>query len=152
MKNIKYIIVLFVTVILSSCYEEEHFLDNNSTSNGNYFAVIQSVSVDNVPEIGGFAVGETAKIVVDYWSLDPVKELELFDVVEDTLENKVETMILTTPSNYVVNSKPAKVSLDYIVPVVPPNFNKGRRLVLKVFVINENGLVSEKSTEIKVLK
>ncbi len=145
MKNIKYIIVLSIAVILSSCYEEEHFLDGNATSDGKYFPVIQSVSIDNIPEIDSFAVGETVKIVVKYWSKDPIKELVLFDNIDD-----VVTLISTTPYTYSYDTESAaeKVTLDYQVPVG----SNGKEVGLLVGVINENGLAREKTTSIKVLK
>ncbi len=144
MKNLKYIIVLFVTVILSSCYEEEHFLDNNATSDGRYFPVIQTVSVDNTPEIDSFAVGETVKIIVKYWSTDPIKELVLFDNIDD-----VVTLISTTPYTYSYDAESAaeKVTLDYQVPAG----SNGKEVGLLVGIINENGLSREKTTSIKVL-
>ena len=144
MKNIKLITFLFLTSLLvTSCYEETYWVDENVTSEGKHFPVISTLLVDNTPESGTFAEGESAQISVFYWSIDPIKELQLMQTVDS-----VETMVDVKPyaSNFDDLKQTDKMTFSYLVP----SGTTGTEIPLRIIVVNTNGLTRDKSTTITV--
>lgn len=129
--------------VLSSCYKEEYFLDDNTTSNGRHFPVLQTVVVDNEPETG-FTEGSTVEIVVHYFSVDPILQYELYE----TVGAGSEALYSTTPYKYTYDpdTQSEVVTLNYVVPAG----SSGEGIGLNVVIVNENGLVANKSTSIDV--
>jgi hypothetical protein len=140
MKIFKYLFFSAVLMVgMSSCYDEEYFLDENTTSDGRHFPVIQTVS----PE-GNFNEGETINLVMQYWSQDPVDKHELYA----TVGSGSETLYSTTEYVYGYDSETGGevVSLPYVIPAGA----SGQSISFRIIVINENELFRQKTTSIDV--
>jgi len=140
MKKYKNILLLvLIGFSLSSCYKEEYFLDDNVTSDGFHYPVIQLLSVD-----GNLTEGSSVNVMVQYFSNDPVKELVLY-----AIENGVESLKSTTPYVYSYDAEASAeiMTLNYTVAAG----TSGTTVTLKVVVLTENGLSKEKTVKIDIL-
>ena len=143
MKRIYIVLLAGMAFWLSSCYEQQTWVDANVTEGGKYFPVIQLMTVSNTPASGSFAVGAEVKVAVQYWSVDPVKSLDLYSTVNGT-----ESLFSSTPYSYSydADAKAEIMTLSYTVPAAAA----GSTVNLKVKVLCENDLSREKSTVISV--
>lgn len=144
MKNIKILVLLVtVSIILSSCYKETYWVDDNVTSEGKHFPVIQSTYINNTPASGKFAEGAVVEFGIRYWSIDPIKEFQLFATLDGT-----ETLASTTP--YSLSFNPETSAEDRIINYTVPAGSSGKTIGLKCVVVNDNGLTRTASRNISV--
>ncbi len=140
MKIFRYLFFSAVFMVaLSSCYEEEYFLDDNTTSDGRHFPVIQTIVIE-----GSGNEGETINLVMHYFSQDPVDKYELYAKVG----SDSEALYSTTDYSYDYDEETESevVSLPYVIPAG----SSGQKVSFRIVVINENELYREKSTSINV--
>lgn len=145
MKILKHILVFGAAMILlSSCYKEDYFLDDNTTSDGKHFPIVQSVEVSNEPN-SGFVEGNTVELTVHYWSEDPILQYELYE----TVGAGSETLYSTTPYQFTYDEEAQSevVTLTYEVPAG----SSGQSIVLNVVLVNENGLTKSKSATVDIM-
>lgn len=133
--NIKLLLALalVISVGLTSCYKESNWLADNAELTGNHFPIIQSTSI----ETENFAVGETVSVKCNYWSIDEVEKLELYASVDGA----DEALYSSTPytHNYDPETRTDVAFLDYTIP----DGSEGTEIVLRVVVVNTNGLTSK---------
>jgi len=143
MKKIYIVLVLGMTFWMSSCYEQQTWVDANVTEGGKYYPVIQLFTVSNTPAGGNFTVGSEAQLKLQYWSVDPVKSLDLYATVGGN-----SGLFSSTPYSYSYSADVGAevVTLTYTVP----SEAAGSSVDLKVVVACENGLSREKSVKITV--
>lgn len=140
MKFIKlFLFLLGTSLLMTSCYKESNWLDENSTTDGNYYPVIQKMTVEAPNE--NAMEGDSVNITTYYWSKDPIKELQFF--VDDNL-----TTTWAHTDSFDEEAYAQKTSFLYIVPSLPDSTTVN----FLVKVINENGLEKEKATSILVIK
>lgn len=140
----KYILMIVgFVLLLSSCYEQQTWVDKNVKEGGNYYPYIQLVDVSNLPESGLFTEGDAVDVRVQYWSVDPVSSLDLYATVNGT-----EGLVSSTPYTYSFDaeSNAEVTTLAYTVPTG----SSGTNIDLRVVVVNENELTREKTTSISV--
>jgi len=140
----KYIfLILGAVLFLSSCYEQQTWVDKNVKEGGNYYPFIQKVEISNTPESGNFAVGDAVDVRVQYWSVDPIASLDLYATV-----NGEESLASSNPYAYSFDeeSQAEVTTLSYTVP----DGSSGTNIDLRVVVVNENELTREKTTAISV--
>lgn len=139
MRNILFI--LFSALLITSCYEETDWVEENSTTNGYHYPMIQDVLV--VAEQDSFAAGDVVPLEVYFWSRDEVKELDLSQTIDD-----VETLLSTSAPNttYDVERNVDKMEMSYTVPAD----TEGKDITLSVVVRTIHDLTRTKSTTVKV--
>lgn len=140
MKLIKNTIILScLLALVTSCYEEEQWLEDNIETEGKNYPVIQSVGVE-----GELAPGNTLNLIMHYWSSDPILRYDLYDSVA-----MVSNQQLYSSTDYVYNydeeTGSEVVTLPYTIPstVVDTSI-----VILRVAIVNENGLSREVVTSL----
>lgn len=140
MKIFKYICAFAVLMIsLSSCYEEESFVEENSTSTGEYSPVIQSVD----PQ-GDYTAGSGLSVVVHYWSEGTIDYHELYSAVGSEAD---AALYSTTDyvNNYDSEAGSEVVNLDY---TIPSDVVAGDTVFLTVTTYNENARSASRTAQV----
>lgn len=128
--------LLSVGLLFSSCYKEEDWVADNSTTEDKYFPVIQKVTVST----DMVATGDTSFVKVYFWSHDDIKNVELWE--NDALYTSWDFVDSFDTLAY------AQVkSFDYVAPAVADT----TAFTLKVIVNNVNGLDRTKSVDVTVV-
>ncbi|UII24418.1 hypothetical protein LVD15_13915 [Fulvivirga maritima] len=137
MKKILYIFL--VLTIMTSCYDEEYFIDDNTTTNGDHYPVIQSLVVE-----GEMVSGNSLNLIMHYWSLDAIDHFELYS----TEPEQDEALVASIPYQYSYDEETESevITISYEIPTV----SSGAEIDLRVLVINENGLERETTTSITI--
>ena len=141
MNKIKLLLLLLVVGLLfSSCYKEEDWLADNSTTEEKFFPVVQNVfsSVDSMKS------GDTSIISVKYWSHDEIKEIELW-ANEGGEDRKVSTWSYVDSFDDEAHAE--VTNLDYIAP----SFSDTTVVTIKAIVNNVNGLSKFRTVSLVVL-
>ncbi|MEE9439079.1 MAG: hypothetical protein V3V14_08780 [Saprospiraceae bacterium] len=145
MKNIKLTLFLslILTVVFSSCYKEESWVDKNVKESLGSVPFIQGLSIDNVPESGMFIEGSVAQIALQYWSIDDVKNIEVFATI-DGQESLSETHPFIDSYN---DELAAQLQMfDYTIPAG----TSGMTIDLRVVVNTDRDLFRDKTVTISV--
>ena len=144
MRNIKFIL-LFTTIIMafSSCYKQDTWIDRNVKEGGHFFPKIQGLSVVNTPD-EGFNEGDVVQLALQYWSIDPVKSLNVYAKVGDADE------VLDKAHAYVDSFDAEAGAQIQILEYTIPSGASGKDIGLRVEVETDAGLTREKSTSISV--
>ncbi|UII23589.1 hypothetical protein [Fulvivirga ligni] len=139
MKTLYIIFSVLVLSSLTSCYEEEYFLDDNSTSENKHFPVVQSVVVE-----GEVDEDSSINLLTHYWSQDPIDHYELYS----TVEGGEESLVLEMPYQYNFDEEAGSelVSLPYTIP----SSTSGKTIDFRVLIVNQNGLSKDRTTSITV--
>ncbi|TNE61228.1 MAG: hypothetical protein EP344_06230 [Bacteroidetes bacterium] len=136
------LLALLLGLVLSGCYKEPNWLDDNVTTGKGNYPVIATLTLANG---NSFSIGETAQLDLRYWSLDPIKEIQLYSVIDGT-----ENLESSSPhvANFAEDSQTDKMILDYTVPSVPNDITE---ITLKVTIVNENTLTRSSTVKINVV-
>ncbi len=134
-----WVLVLGVILIMSSCYKEKYWLDDNADWTGAYYPVIQRVTAD--PSTA--AVGDTVTVTVKYWSLDEVDRIELYHNASGD-----EELYSSTPfeDHFSVEENVQVLPLTYIVPAEAA----GKKVTLRVAVVTKKDVEKSASTTVTV--
>lgn len=135
-------LVLFLaTLFLSSCYEEDPWLEDNITSTGEKFPVIYM----NEFESGTYSSGDVVEVVLEFFSEGELDKIVLYETIGNSEKRKV------SESAYVPAFSERKaldtLALSYTVPVVADTVD----IVLSAEAINTNGLTKESSQEFEAI-
>lgn len=141
MKNI-YFIALILTVLITACHDEPDWLGDNTTTEGNHFPVIGTLTASSTTVSSGGSI----ELDMRYWSLDPIRETALIEKAEGAADF---TIVDTYPYtfNFNAETQDEQLIMTYIAPAVSDTseYEVGAR------VINENGLTRERTVSITVL-
>lgn len=138
MKKISFIPVTILSLLmasfLSSCYEEEVWLEDNIDPSGEYFPVIYMNDLDNEYE-----ADEAVTVVLEYFSLGTLEEIVLYQQVGE--EN--EEVVLSTPPNGAFSQKKSQdtLAITYTVPMIADTVD----ISLRAEARNANGLTKSSS-------
>lgn len=138
MKNILF--VLFSVLLVTSCYEETDWVEDNSTTNGHHFPMIQDV----IPESDTVQAGATVAVNVYFWSRDEVKELDFLQTINGT-----ETL-LSTSAPQVTYDEERNVDVMNFSYTVPDTSMAGSSITLTSVVRTVHDLTRSKSASIVV--
>jgi hypothetical protein len=122
---------LFASVI-TSCYQESNWLADHAELTGNHYPIIQRTSVN----ADTAEVGQSLEVTCHFWSIDEIESLELYASVG----GGDEMLYSSSPyeHNYDPETRTDVARLEYIVPTG----TEGSMIVLRVVVVNANGLTS----------
>lgn len=141
MKNRIYSLLTFVMLgmMISSCYEEPDFLSEIVTSEGRNFPVIADFTL--LTTGSPFKEGTKVDLDLDYWSLDEIATIKLYQRVDGAAPTEVASYNHTT--NFQADSQTDQILMSYTIPVIAGATGK---IVLDAEVINVNGLIRNTST------
>ncbi|WP_367388563.1 hypothetical protein [Lewinella sp. LCG006] len=144
MKSIHISIFLSLLVVgFSSCYEEPDWLAENVTPGRGNFPVISTFGTTNGSE---FAAGETVQLDLRFFSVDEIDRIVLSSII-DAVETEEETFAYTP--NFAEDSQTDKLLMSYTIPAnLPATVTK---VILKVEIINKNGLTRDASVTVDIL-
>ncbi len=137
MKYIFSIIVL--SLVMSSCYKETYWLDNNVDTDGSFYPQIQRVTASNSAP----SEGESITVTVKYWSRDAVKQVDLYHNPGGS-----EALFSSNPyEDHFVQEENIEVwPLSYTVPAG----TSGQEITLRVSVVTDKDVEKSYTTKIKV--
>ncbi len=75
------IIILCGMLTMTSCYEKEYWVDDNTTSEGKHFPVIAKLAVDSD---GPYVVGDQLSVDLFYWSVDEIQKVDFYTALQIT--------------------------------------------------------------------
>lgn len=146
MKDIKikysFLAVLFSSIMLSSCFEEDNFLDDNLTLTGNHFPVIASFSVDTKSV---YVINEVVTdAILSYWTEGSIKQINVYN----TIGSGTKDIVSTTPysANFIDSLRTDVFVFDYDIPNVEPRTS----IKIEVEVENVNGLTKADDFDISL--
>lgn len=138
MKKISFIPIIFVSLLmiglLSSCYEEDVWLEDNIITTGEYFPVIYMNDLNSE-----YQADEAVSVVLEYFSLGTLEEIVLYQKVGE----EDEEVVLSTPPNGAFSERKAQdtLALTYTVPMITDTVD----ITLRAEAINANGLTKSSS-------
>lgn len=143
MKNITYLIILLValTAGIASCKKSTDYLATDSTPTGGYLPVSTNALIDvaNNTTIGTtatstkYAPGAEVKTELQFFSVDPIKEINLYATVGTGSRNKMNTY------PYAKAYSPIKKLDTLLVPYsVPAGTASGTTIKLDYEILNAN--------------
>jgi hypothetical protein len=128
MKNL--IIAFALLFSLVGCYKESNFLDDTAVGTGKFFPNVFFNTLNST-----YAVGDTVRCNVEFWSKDKIKEIRIYDSIGLTSRKIVATL----PPTAAFSALKATDTLLYNYKV-PPGLAVNSVVRLDVVVENENGL------------
>lgn len=126
--------VLLTTLLLTSCYEEEVWLEDNITATGEYYPVIYMNDLNSE-----YQSGEAVAVVLEYFSLGTLEEIVLYQQVG---ENDEEMVSSNSPQGAFSEKKALDtLAISYTVPAFPDSVD----ITLRAEAVNTNGLTNSSS-------
>ena len=132
MKNIvKLVLVGCISLGVSSCYNDDTWLEENMEETGRSVPLIASfTSADQ-----SFAPGTEITLDLRFWSNDPIEQIDFFAQVEGYPELD-DLRVIPYEEAYSALSRTDSLLIRYTIPDVPSGTDFGFQVVVK----NENGL------------
>jgi len=94
MKNIIFFILLLLSMA-AGCKKSTNFIADESTHSGGYLPVSTNALLDMADNVAinnrSYAAGATFKTELQFFSVDPVKEINLYETIGTAAKNKVAT-------------------------------------------------------------
>jgi len=91
MKNTSFIV--FLLLLLGACKKSTNFIADNSTHSGGYLPVSTNALVDMADNLAisnrAYVAGTTFKTELQFFSVDPVKEINLYETIGTGVKNRV---------------------------------------------------------------
>ncbi len=131
--KISFFLLSMLLIGFSSCYEEPDWLGDNSTTEGKNFPVIAGFDLETEGET--FAEGSTIQLDLDFWSLDPIASIRLYEHIDGG--DAVEVASFGYTPNFQDDSQTDELIMTYTIPTLPADTVQ---ITLDAEVINENGL------------
>ena len=132
MKNIHFILLFGIALLVSSCYKEETWVDKNVKEGGKFFPKIASFAKINPGS--DFYFGDEIDFELNYWSQDDVDSIYL-------LENGIEYNRIPYESAY---SK--QTHMDSTILTYTAHELNAKSIVIASKVVNVNKLESSSSS------
>lgn len=126
-------ILAIVVFSFSSCYEEPDWLGDNVTTEGKHYPVIAGFNVLTEGEY--FPEGTAVELDLDYWSLDEIASVKLYESIDGA--DPVEVATFTHADNFQADSQTDEMLMTYTIPSLTTDSIAIR---LDAEVINVNGL------------
>lgn len=131
---------LMVVGLLSSCYEEEVWLEDNITPTGEYFPTIYMNDLASE-----YAAGESVSVVLEFASQGMLEEI----VLSQQIGEEDPTVVSSTPYQPAFSEKKAQdtLALTYVVP----NVTDTVEITLTAEAVNANGLTKSSSNTFEAI-
>ncbi|GHA47649.1 hypothetical protein GCM10007103_30800 [Salinimicrobium marinum] len=137
MKNFKTILfVALVTISLTSCYEDDNWLEQNIEETGRSVPMIASFTTSDED----YSPGNEITLDLRYWSNDAIEQVDFFAQVEGHPELD-DLRVYPYEEAYSAQSRTDSLLIRYTIPDVPSGTSFGFQVVVK----NENGLTASSS-------
>jgi len=133
-------------LIVTGCFDEDSFVDDNAERTGRNFPVITDLSVVSGEEV--FQEGETVRLDVRFFSEDPVASVNLLDsLVVDGSGVRAQEQVKSVDASEAAFSAATQTDSLVIEYDVPSNLPADTTFIdLDVEVVNENGLTKTNET------
>ncbi|GLR15648.1 hypothetical protein [Portibacter lacus] len=131
LRNLAFLFLIAFTV--SSCYKESDWLGDNTTTEGKHFPVIAGITI--LDEMDTYPVGTNIQIDLDFWSLDEISTIKLYQTIGGGETTEVKSYPFV--SNFQEDSQTDELIMDYQIPSIT---EESVSIRLDVEVINVNGL------------
>lgn len=130
-------VVLFAVVglLLTSCLEEDNWLEENIKETGNQYPNISDFEIENLKD--EYAEGETVQLDLLFWSESPIQEIVLRDSVVNESPQQVYSRFSPDEASFSEASQTDSLRIAYQIPTVP---NDTSQINLEIEIVNENGL------------
>ena len=127
-------------ILLTACYEEENWLEDNITPTGEYYPTIYMNDL-----AGEYKAGTPAEVVLEFASQGTLREIVLYQ----TLDTLAETEVSRTPYRPAFSQTKAQdtLALTYTVPTVADT----TEITLRAEAVNTNGLTASSSNSFKAI-
>ncbi|MDT0677970.1 hypothetical protein [Autumnicola musiva] len=134
MKNISKILFLgLIAIAVTSCYNDDLWLDENAEETGRSTPVIASFTTAD----GDYSPGSEITLDLRYWSNDSIEQVDFFAQVDGHPELD-DLRVFPYEEAYSALSRTDSLLIDYTVPNVP----SGTEFEFQVVVRNVNGLTA----------
>lgn len=146
MNSLKYTSLLFLFMIMfSSCYDEDYSLEDDTTTDGDHYPVIQSLSLS-----GTSAPDSTVSLMMHYWSEDDIQEQDLYI----SINGADETLYASAPTaiTYDTTTTTNVAEFDYIISSSADLPTDTTSIAFRIEIVNVNQLTAETSTSITVIR
>lgn len=134
MKSILYIfsLVVLFSVGLTSCYEQDDWLSDNTTTEGRHFPVIAEFFVLNPQD--SFDVNDEIRLDLRYWSVDDIEVINMYA----TPQGGATMLVNSYPysPNFQEDTQTDQLTMSYTVPS-----GVSGEVRLDAEIVNQNGLV-----------
>jgi len=130
-KIVSFSLFVLLALLISSCYKEPDFIGDNSKTEGKHFPVISGFNI--IDKADSYSQGEMVKVDLDFWSLDPIKEINFFFKIGDSI-------VLAGNSNYIANFQEDSQSDELVMDLLVPAVDSVVEVTINAEVVNENGL------------
>ena len=123
-----------VVTLLTSCYEEENWLEDNITPTGEYYPTIYMNDLD-----GEYAAGDEVIVDLEFASQGTLENIVLYQ----QLGEAEEEVVSTTPYQPAFSQKKSQdtLALTYVVPSITDTVE----ITLRAEAVNANGLTTSSS-------
>jgi hypothetical protein len=130
-------VVLFAVVglLVTSCLEEDNWLEENIKETGNQYPNISDFEIENLKD--EYAEGETVQLDLLFWSESPIQEIVLRDSVVNESPQQVYSRFSPDEASFSEASQTDSLRIAYQIPTVP---NDTSQINLEIEIVNENGL------------
>jgi hypothetical protein len=125
MKIVSKFLILATLIGIVSCYKEPDWFAENTTSQDKFAPFIYMYALDSA----SFTPGVRAKVLLEYWCIDPIKEIRLYESRGATITTGARTLVATIPYQKAFSQIRQMDTLvtQYTVPASDP---KGTRIWL----------------------
>ncbi|GEM_PF-936330 len=132
MKQILPILLAFAVAVslLPGCYKEPDWVGDHIKTENKHYPVISGFRV--VDKKDAYAQGDQVTVDLDFWSVDPIKEIQFYFVKPDT--------VLAGSSPYIENFKEDSQTDELVMSFTVPVVQDTTDVVIDALIINENGL------------
>ena len=139
-----FLILLCFLSLTTGCFEEDNFIADNIEKTGEKYPVVSNLSLASAQDT--FAVGETVRLDLRFWSDGTVASINLYDslVVDGSGVRAQQQVKSIDPSNAAFSETSQTDSL--IIEYTVPSLSDTTFIDLDVEVVNENGLKETNET------
>ena len=129
-----FLLATVVVTLLTSCYEEENWLEDNITPTGEYYPTIYMNDLD-----GEYAAGDEVIVDLEFASQGTLENIVLYQ----QLGEAEEEVVSTTPYQPAFSQKKSQdtLALTYVVPSITDTVE----ITLRAEAVNANGLTTSSS-------
>lgn len=136
-----FIFLTAMTMVLSSCYSDDDWLDDNAESLGNY----PVISTFTAPDGTVVESGDVVTLDLRYFSTDPIASITFYEKYNDEVN---EVFTTGYEQNFDPESQTDKLIYEYTVPEFPVEVDQ---FTIEVVIVNENSLERSSSIDFEVL-
>lgn len=134
-------LVIIILFLLTSCYKEDLWLDDNINASGEYYPRVYMNSLDQ----DEYQAGEDVSVLLEFSSIGTLEEIVLYEKIGDAERSEVSR----TPYQPAFSELKSQdtLALVYDVPAVTDTI----KITLEAEAVNANGLTNSSSQSFTAL-